>query len=82
MGNGERNELTMIAKNSGLSIGLGLTLSVFIFFGGRELGKLESSLEAHERLNAVQFEELKQDISEIKGTQAVILKAVTSQSNE
>ena len=70
-------ELTMIAKNSGLSIGLGLTLAVFIFFGGRELGKLEANLDAHELLNTVQFDEIKSDISEIKQTQSLILKSVT-----
>lgn len=76
MSNGERNELTMIAKNSGLSIGLGLTLAVFIFFGGRELGKLEASLRAHETLNSVQFTEIKDDIQEIKDDQKEILLEV------
>jgi hypothetical protein len=73
----QKQELSMIAKNSGLSIGLVLTVSVFIFFGGRSLGKMEAELEAHKELNRVQFGAIAEDVREIKATQVVILKAVT-----
>lgn len=79
MSDDQKREFAMIAKNSGLSIGLALTMAVFIFFGGRELGKMEAELNAHKDLTNVKFEGIKDDIADIKATQTIILDAVTKE---
>ena len=81
--------MQLIAKNSGVSIGLGITLAVFVFFGGMSLGSLNANLDNHEMLEIhkgadklyvprteveLQFEAMQSDIEEIKTTQNLMLK--------
>lgn len=45
-----RDEMQLIAKNSGMSIGLFITFGLFIFFGGMALGSIRTTIETHENL--------------------------------
>lgn len=83
------SEMQLIAKNSGVSIGLVITLAVFVFFGGMSLGRLNANLENHEMLEIhkgadkiyvprteveLQFKVMQNDINQIKKTQAEMLR--------
>jgi len=45
-----KENMQLIAKNSGLSIGLVITLASFMFFGGMALGSIRTTMETHEKL--------------------------------
>ena len=78
----------VIGKYSGISIGLGLTLMVAVFWGGMSLGTIKTNLENHEELEMhsgttkvyvprteveMQFKSMQSDIKDIKDTQRLIL---------
>lgn len=80
--------MAMIAKNSGVSIGLAVILGTFIFMGGMALGSIRTTVEAHQLLEThegahslfiprteatLQFDAMQKDIEEIKATQLKIL---------
>ena len=82
------SDIGLIAKNSGISIGLVITLSIAIFWGGVSLGSIRTSLENHEELEMhsgttkvyvprteveMQFKSMQSDIKDIKDTQRLIL---------
>lgn len=84
-------QMTLIAKSSGLSIGLAVTLGVFIFWGGLRLGSLQAKQLAHEELAThkgvpelfvpkseieLRFKAMEENIKEIKATQKEILQEV------
>ena len=82
------SDMQLIAKNSGMSIGLFITFGAFLFFGGAKMGRLEERMETHQELQThkgaselfvprteveLQFVDIQTDIQEIKDTQKLIL---------
>lgn len=44
--------MQLVAKNSGITIGLAITIATFLFFGGMTLGSINTSLDSHQSLPA------------------------------
>lgn len=80
--------MQLIAKNTGMSIGIFLTFCVFVFYGGERIGNYNARLDIHEGLQThkgtselfvprseveLQFKAMRSDIEEIKETQQLIL---------
>ena len=87
----DKREWMMIAKNTGLSIGVFFVLAVAIFFGGVSLGKVETKIETHESLDShegtkdlfvpkgevdLQFASVQRQLNELKAWQKEILKQI------
>lgn len=48
--NGDSHQMMYITRNTTISIGLGLALSSVLFFGGKQIGRMETQQRSHQKL--------------------------------